>query len=474
MAIKSIRTSDGVKLYDTDTNRLAGSVGSGTTPPTAAPEVGATPLPSEAPTPLDVAAAHERYRATRRDEDSEVPADRGIDLSEVPAAGVAVPLARSLVSEIDDAQFADMLRLLDNSLNRKSAEDMPAPTDEQWNALLDGYAARLADTSVDLDPEVRARLVTELDAVRAGGKPDGRSFTLLSKLDGRMWAAKMSLDEGYRQISAWYDTSPVNVKQNVEKYRREYLAAAEDGQAPDIDPGYAKGYKITSGSAPKDDATIYGHMMAEKPELYDPAAAPTKFVAFDTETTGRDPRDSNILQVGLVEYDHEGTEVRRFVSYIRPPAREDGSLWTGDEGAVAVHGILPEHVKDAPSFAEVVPMLREYFEGATVIGQNVIAFDARHLQEEMIRAAGGNKAAGRNLWPRAADTLWHAQRFIHHLPNRKLATLSKHFGLPDFAAHDAAEDAHATAQLFFTIRRELKARQLAAYEERKANDPWAV
>jgi DNA polymerase III epsilon subunit-like protein len=385
---------------------------------------------------------------------------------------IAYGITRALPLGLTDAQFVDIHRLLHKKIKRIEKEDMLLPpTDEQWEQWVSETEASIDSGEFDL--ETHERLLAQLGAVISAGKPDAYTFTLINLFNRRMRAAVYALDEGYRQISAWFDISPVQVKRKVTEFILEYEKLVAEGNPPETDPMYATGYKMTSGQGPKDDATVWAHYMAENPELYDPSVVKTKFVAMDVETQGTTSATDRILQIGLVEYDHEGVEVRRFVSYVRPPADENGVLFTGDEGAIAAHGILPDDLVDAPKFAEIAPIIREYFDGTTAIGQNLIQFDAAYLRAEYARLEP-DEHTSKSVWPRAADTLWHAHRWIgkHVAGNMKLGTLITHFGLPTFEAHDAGEDAAASATLFFHIRNQLKVRQIAAYEKRRANDEW--
>jgi len=473
MTIKRYPRSDGSStLRDMSKDELAGSIGAGKDKvPTASPDSAKSSLAmvkEDNPQMVTIIEQFEEHRQLVgiRTNQEEMPDPE-------PYEEVAFGLARSLPTDLDAAQFDEVHRMLTNAVSKvyPASEESEGPTDEEWAAWCAQAREKLKDPDTELSDSDRERLLAQLDAAEQGEKPNARQFAMLTKLEKRVWASHFTLYDGYKQISAWYDASPVEVKMQVEKHRQEYLEAAARGEAPEIDEQYAWGYKKNAGSAPKDPATIYGHWKAENPELYDPAAAPTKFVAFDTETTGRDPKGSNIIQVGLVQYDHDGNEVDRFVTYIRPPEREGIEL-TGPPDAVAVHGIKPEDVKNAPTFDEVAPKIREYFDGATVIGHNVISFDARHVGEEMSRAAGGDPAAGRNIWPKAADTLWYSQRFVKDVENHKLITMTKKFGVEDFHAHDAGDDAAATAQLFFAIRKDLLRRQKSAAKKRQKEDPW--
>ena len=476
MASKIIQTSDGQKIQDIKTGKLLGSIGEGKDgiPTTKSSSVNSEGL-SEAT--LDhIALASEKYQE-HVSRIAQFTTDAQKANTKTPQEELTFLLMQANTPDLDDVQLGDIYRLLYNGLKTKAADLLP-PTDEEWNKWLADTEAKINNITADYSDEERAHFASLLEKARFNGKPDALSYALMTKIGNKIIAARLSLDEGYKQISAWYDVSPVEVKWQVAKFRKEYLDALAQGIELPIREGYARGYKGTSGSGPKDPATIYGHMMAETPELYDPSAIPTRFVAFDTETTGLKPQESNIIQVGLVEYDHDGNELRRFVSYICPPLNQDGEISTGGADAVATHGILPEHVADQPSFKDLVPTLKEYFDGATVIGQNVISFDAKQLAAEYVRAADGDKTAGYNVWPRAADTLWFVQRHLDikelGLPNYKLSTLNDYFGLGAFDAHDAGADAHVSAKIFFHIRKQMKVRQLEAFAQRRESDEWTI
>jgi DNA polymerase III epsilon subunit-like protein len=481
MAVIQVPTSDGVKLKDSDSGELRGSIGVAKNGiPTMAPVLPTLPE-KETPMADHIDSLHERFLVHQEALAGAVSTSAPTITSQ-PCEEVAYGLARALPTDLNDAQFVDICRLLHQGVQRiskelkKASQTLEPPTDAEWDQWI--TSAQESIDSGEFDLETHERLIAQLGAAISDGKPDAYTFAIISKLSRKIWAAKYSLDEGYRQISAWFDVSPVEVKRQIVKFQNEYLALEELGMAPDIDPIYSRGYKMTSGSSPKDDATVYGHWMAGTPELYDPSAVPTKFVAMDTETTGLDKANDRVIQIGLVEYDHNGVEQRRFVSYIRPPADENGVISTGGESAVNAHGIHPADVADAPTFEEVAPIIREYFNNATVIGQNLIQFDAAYIKAEYMRLPDADENSGKNIWPRAADTLWHIHRWIDKdglgLPNRKLDTMTNHFGLPAFNAHDAGADAHATGLLFFHLRKPLKERQMAAYEKRRSNDAWNV
>ena len=492
MAIEPRPTKGGiVVLWDTKKNELAGSIGQGKD--NGIPTVGLTKTSKPAVSLDDFSllelarqryvatlntATHQRYLTHLTNIEKDIPSSLKGIFGREAYDELAYELVGKLPTDLDDIQLDYVYGLLLKGIKNIKPADAVDPTDEQWAQWIAKTEARILSVDSDFDTDTKAQLLAQLDTVKNGKKPDGMAFVLLNKVDKKAWAAKYDLDQGYKQISAWFDVSPVDVKWQVAKFRKEYLEAEAAGNAPEIPALYNKGYKGSSGSGPKDNATVYGHWMAENPELYDESAVPTRFVAFDTETTGLDSRTANVIQIGMVEYDHEGNETRRYVTYIRPPLDAEGVLSTGDVGAVEAHQIMPADVVNAPTFPEAMSKIKDFFEGATVIGQNVIKFDSKHLAAEYIRASDGDKSAGNNLWNRAADTLWYAQRHLDKdalgLPNHKLVTLNDHFGLPPFDAHDAGADAHATGLVFFHIRREMKKRQRAASKRRRESDFWTI
>ena len=234
MALKKYPTKTGATaLRDTDKNEYAGSIGAGKDRvPTSAEGAPASSLVSET-AEAEVDTMFERFQEHRR-----LLAERlNEELPEPPAPyeEVAYGLARSLPIELDEAQYEDVYRLLTNAVGRKTDDELPAPTEEEWQEWLDKCRARLADESTELSDADRARLLAQVESAAAGERPNGREFAMVTKLEAKLWVAQFSLNEGYQQISAWFDASAIDVKWQVEKYRKEYLEAEARGEAPEID-----------------------------------------------------------------------------------------------------------------------------------------------------------------------------------------------------------------------------------------------
>ncbi|MBD3008266.1 exonuclease domain-containing protein [Streptomyces sp. 5-10] len=76
--------------------------------------------------------------------------------------------------------------------------------------------------------------------------------------------------------------------------------------------------------------------------------------AVDVETTGLE----NAYAVQIAAVDRHGGVI--FNEYAQPNA-------VLEPEAIAVHGVMPERVASAPTFAELLPVLTELFDGRTVV-----------------------------------------------------------------------------------------------------------
>ena len=80
-----------------------------------------------------------------------------------------------------------------------------------------------------------------------------------------------------------------------------------------------------------------------------------KYIVLDTETTGLNAAEDEILQVSII--DNEGAVL--FDSYIKPTQHTE---WAEAE---RIHHITPEMVADAPTIAEVMPEINDTRKGDT-------------------------------------------------------------------------------------------------------------
>ena len=95
-------------------------------------------------------------------------------------------------------------------------------------------------------------------------------------------------------------------------------------------------------------------------------------IVLDTETTGLEPSQGHrIIEIGCVELINRRLTGNNYHQYLQP----DREI---DEGALQVHGISNEFLKDKPRFADVVDDLMSYLKGAELVIHNA-PFDVGFL-----------------------------------------------------------------------------------------------
>lgn len=152
----------------------------------------------------------------------------------------------------------------------------------------------------------------------------------------------------------------------------------------------------------------------------------------DVETAGLGkfvPPATGVVQVAWLDVREDLTIKSSGESLVNPGCKIQ-------PGAQAVHGISDDQVKDAPKLAEVY----SDDEPLVFVAHNV-AFDYKFLAPYL-----GN-VVGRFC------TLRAARRYLR-APDSKLITLVKHYGLPEFPAHDAGGDVLMTYHLLLLLLKE--------------------
>lgn len=165
-------------------------------------------------------------------------------------------------------------------------------------------------------------------------------------------------------------------------------------------------------------------------------------VFLDTETGGRDPRRHPLLTLGLVTLTPTGEVTRPLHLRVRH------DTYDVEEEAMAVNGIdLTAHHAAAQPPEAVADAIRAYAAevGRVMLGGHNFAFDLGFLRP-LLPDLGSMFRRGQ------VDTKVTAQFLIHAgLLPRKVGTalddLAAHFGV-EYQAHDALEDARATAEVY--------------------------
>lgn len=156
-------------------------------------------------------------------------------------------------------------------------------------------------------------------------------------------------------------------------------------------------------------------------------------VAFDTETSGAYPIESEVIELGAVKW-HRGQVIDKFQTLLRPskPLVPEN---------IRIHGITNEMVTDAPLMAEQILKFCEFIDGSVLLAHHA-PFDLGFITLDIERAGlrfPDNVLVCTSLLSRA----------LLPTTNHKLQTLIKELQLEGGRAHRAHDDAYACMQVFF-------------------------
>jgi DNA polymerase-3 subunit epsilon len=166
-------------------------------------------------------------------------------------------------------------------------------------------------------------------------------------------------------------------------------------------------------------------------------------VVLDTETTGLEvERGHRVIEIGCVELVDRRPSGRTFQRYLNPGRAIDA-------GAVAVHGITDEFLRDKPRFADIAADFVAFIDGAELLIHNA-AFDTAFLDDELKRADVAFGCVADHA--AVVDTLALARQ---KYPGQKntLDALCKRLGIDNShrEVHGALLDAHLLADVWVAM-----------------------
>ena len=170
------------------------------------------------------------------------------------------------------------------------------------------------------------------------------------------------------------------------------------------------------------------------------ADATREFVVVDVETTGTDPKTSEIVEIAAVRV--KGRDITdRWSSFVNP-----GRSIVGHQ----MHGITDADVRGAPSPKEAAETFIAFAGDALIVGHSV-GFDLAFI--EAARGDGYRFSPDRYL-----DTLVIAREGYPGAESYRLGDLAGLFGVELTTAHRALPDAEATAGLLLRFAEDLSSR----------------
>lgn len=192
---------------------------------------------------------------------------------------------------------------------------------------------------------------------------------------------------------------------------------------------------ILKGEAP----TQSTHPGVTSAEASNPSVIGFDLVGFDVETANAD--SGSICQIGLVRY-KDGQEVDAVSWLCAPPE----SLNYFEKVNIGIHGITPEQVEDAPTFAELLPQMVEFVGELPLVAHNA-QFDFTALSRACV--ASGIEVPVMTF----GCSLALARNEKLQVANHKLPTVASTLGVELKNHHDATEDARACAGITIALAR---------------------
>ena len=164
-------------------------------------------------------------------------------------------------------------------------------------------------------------------------------------------------------------------------------------------------------------------------------------IVLDTETTGMEPSEGDkLVEIGCVELENHLPTGRQLHLYINPEREVPA-------GAVAVHGLTYDFLKDKPTFAEVVGEFLDFIgEDAKLVIHNA-EFDMKFLNWEL-KTLGFPSIDAR----RAIDTVKIARQKFPGSP-ANLDALCRRFGIDNTnrTLHGALLDSELLAEVYLEL-----------------------
>lgn len=327
------------------------------------------------------------------------------------------------------------------------------PTQTEWDSFIDGQLRALV-LNPEVDPQDFDRCARDLHAARSH-VPDARTFVTLQGIDLRAEKAVKAVRRQINSAAALHGVDPDVAAERYEAFRDQYrrvysrMPAAERPAPPDE---WVTGFTtidMMAVSAPHDKATQWAMYRCQAdPDAFG-GGGPQGFASIDLETAGPEgkagfnPENGSIIEVGIIEYAHDGTETGRYSQLVSPDpevARRCGT------GAVAIHGITMQDVDGAPSWETVAPEVSARLANRAMLAQNA-RFEQDWLDHHL-----HSQGYDYDRWAPTVDTMCIARQHLANLPNRRLATICEEVGVAYTDGHRALHDADVTGKAFFALR----------------------
>lgn len=169
-----------------------------------------------------------------------------------------------------------------------------------------------------------------------------------------------------------------------------------------------------------------------------------RLAAIDVETTGFDPTEDRIIEVGIVSF-AQGEVVDSWGTLVNPlkPIPQEWQSLTG---------ISEKDVQDAPTFDEIAHIVDQMLKNGVVCAYN-LRFDQGFVRAEMERCGCA--------WPDEApmlDPLIFARQLQKEHSSKRLGDMAVRLGIPLENSHRATDDACVAGKVMFAFAPQLPER----------------
>ena len=159
------------------------------------------------------------------------------------------------------------------------------------------------------------------------------------------------------------------------------------------------------------------------------------FVALDIETTGLNPAEDKIIELGMAKV-QDGSIVDSYSTLINPNIILDQRI-------IELTGITQEMLAGKPVIADIIQEVIDFIGDLPLLGHNII-FDYSFIK----KAAVNNKL---KFDKSGIDTLKIARRLVPEAENRRLSYLCEYFSIDAGNSHRAYDDAISAMQLYYRM-----------------------
>jgi DNA polymerase-3 subunit epsilon len=161
------------------------------------------------------------------------------------------------------------------------------------------------------------------------------------------------------------------------------------------------------------------------------------YTVFDTETTGLNPEEDEIISIGAVRVVNSHILRDEHFDQLVNPGR--GVPFE----SIKFHGIKPEMLANQPSIGKVLPNFKRFVQDTVLVGHNA-AFDMKMLQVK-------EKSTSIKFINPVLDTMLLSSVVHPAHENHSLEAIAERLGVNITGRHTALGDAIATGELFVKL-----------------------